>query len=290
MSLQECLQKLASKQDCRLHYVLTAINIANNAGNIIKDCYHQVKTVSTKDCATDLVTDTDKLVEKLIFSSLKTEFPSHKFIGEESVSNGESSELSLEPTWIVDPIDGTTNFVHRNPYVAVSIGLVINKKSEVGVVYAPILNDLYVAVKNEGAYLNGQRLKIVNPPSSLSNSLIAFEWGADRDSDVLALKSRNLLDIMQKHQVRGMRSTGSAALNMCMVACSSLDLYFEWGPHCWDMAASNLMVEEAGGFNTTTLGCDFDLMGRTIISAACKNIIEEIVPTLTQIPTRRDDE
>merc|ERR1712080_431582 len=190
----------------------------------------------------------------------------------ESVSEGATAKLTDSPTWVVDPIDGTTNFVHMNPNVAVSIGFVLNKKTEVGVVFAPILKDMYVGVRGCGACCNNKRLAIQNPVGSLSQALLATEWGASRDSECVKTIARNLVDILLKHGVHGIRSTGSAALNMCFVASNAIDLYYEWGPHCWDFAAASLIVEESGGANTTTQGKDFDLMARTVISASSKKL------------------
>ncbi|XP_057291794.1 inositol monophosphatase 1-like [Hydractinia symbiolongicarpus] len=289
MASDEVLQHLSSKNDERLRYLLTAINTAKCAGKIVEENYYKVKSYAGKGDITDLVTETDEAVEKFIFDSLRKEFPTHHFIGEESVSSGNSAKLTTEPTWIVDPIDGTANFIHRFPYVAVSIALVINKKPEVGLVYAPILKDFYVAVRGEGAYLNGERLRIENPVSSLATAVVATEWGANRDPERVRQVGKNFIDVVTEHGIHAIRSTGSAALNACLVSCGSVDLYFEFGPHCWDVAAGCLVVEEAGGCNATTKGEEFDLMGRTFIFASSKKLIGELVPTLTQIPTPRDD-
>lgn len=288
--LNELFESLTKTNDERLPYLKSALEIAQCAGNIIEDAFYKLKNVTGKGDVADLVTETDKLVEKLIFDYLKDLYPSHSFIGEESVSDGASARLSDNPTWVVDPIDGTTNFVHMNPNVAVCIGLIINKRTEVGVVLAPILKETYVVVRSLGGYCNGKRLHIKNPVPSLSQALIASEWGASRDQYQIETKGKNFMDIMLKHNVHGMRCTGSAALNMALIASNAIDLYFEWGPHIWDFAASSLLVEEAGGVTTCTDGSEMGLMGRTVISASSKKLIDELVPTLTQIPTPRDDE
>jgi len=280
---------LAALNDIRINYLRAAVEIIMEAGKIVSRAYYEVKKVSGKDSITDLVTETDKLVETFIFDSLKKRFPNHSFIGEESVSDGASSLLTDNPTWIVDPIDGTCNFVHRFPYVAISIGLVINKKVEVGLVLAPMLNDMYIAVRGKGAYLNKVKLNVDSSPASLASALVASEWGASREATLVSTKGQNFMASILKHGIHGMRSTGSAALNMCLVASGSFDLYFEWGPHCWDVAAGALLVEESGGTNTTTKGEPFDLMGRTIVCAKAKHLIDELVPNLIDIPTPRDD-
>lgn len=284
------LQKLEENKDERLTFLRAALIVSREAGKIISNVFKERKTVETKETSADLVTETDKLVEKLIFETLQKEFPNHCFIGEESVSDGAASTLTSEPTWIVDPIDGTCNFVHMNNYVAVSVALVINKQTEVGVVFAPMLNEMYFAVRKEGAYLNGTRLKITHPAQKISSALIATEWGANRDTQKMEVVSQNMMNIVGKHCAHGVRCTGSAALNMCLVASGAIDLYYEWGPHCWDVAAASLMVHEAGGCVTTTKGTEFDMMSRRFISASCRALIDEIVPSLTDIPYKRDDE
>jgi myo-inositol-1(or 4)-monophosphatase len=288
--MEGLLQQLSATNDDRLHILLTGLTVARNAGSIVQDAFYKMKNVKGKDCLTDLVTETDKAVENIIFASLKKEFPSHCFIGEESASEGAAVKLTDEPTWIVDPIDGTTNFVHMNPNVAVCIGFVRNKRTEVGLVFAPMLGDMYVGVRGCGAWCNDKRLLVQDPVPTLSRALVACEWGAGREEVRVNTVARNFIDVLLKHGIHGLRCTGSAALNMCLVATNAVDLYFEWGPHCWDFAASSLIVEEAGGVNSTTHGTEFDLMARTIISATSRGLIDELVPTLTQIPTARDDE
>lgn len=283
-------RNLARSKDERLHILLTAITVAENAGNIVEDAFYKLKNVSGKVEATDLVTETDKLVENKIFNALKKEFSDHSFIGEESASDGVPVKLTDTPTWIVDPIDGTCNFVHMNPNVAVCIGYVVNKKTEVGVVYAPILKDMYVSVRGYGAFRNDKKLLIESPVQSLSQALLATEWGASRDKDRVETTGKNMVNVLLKHGIHGIRCTGSAALNMCLIASNSHDIYFECGPHCWDFSAASLIVEEAGGVNTTVTGGEFDLMARSVISASSRCLIDELAPSLTQIPYPRDDE
>jgi hypothetical protein len=124
---------------------------------IILSNFNNSKTVEHKG-KVDLVTETDKACESLIFEYLKTAFPSHQLIGEETSAIDGTPELTDAPTWIVDPLDGTTNFVHRYPFVCVSIGLVVDKVPTVGVVFNPILDELFTAVKGRGAFLNGQHI------------------------------------------------------------------------------------------------------------------------------------
>ncbi|KAA8525695.1 hypothetical protein F0562_007550 [Nyssa sinensis] len=124
----------------------------------------------------DLVTETDKACEDLIFNHLRQHYPKHKSIGEETTAACGTTELTDEPTWIVDPLDGTTNFVHGFPFVCVSIGLTIGKIPKVGVVYNPIMDELFTGIHGKGAFLNGKPIK-VSSQSELVKSLLATEVG-----------------------------------------------------------------------------------------------------------------
>ncbi|PKK34514.1 inositol(myo)-1(or 4)-monophosphatase 1 [Columba livia] len=137
-----------------------AVDLARKAGEIVRGALKEKVSVMTKSSPVDLVTETDQKVENFLISLIKEKYPSHSFIGEESVAAGEGSILTDNPTWIIDPIDGTTNFVHRFPFVAVSIGFVVNKKIEFGIVYSCIEDKMYTARKGKGAFCNGQKLQV----------------------------------------------------------------------------------------------------------------------------------
>ncbi|XP_034497892.1 inositol monophosphatase 2 isoform X2 [Ailuropoda melanoleuca] len=137
-----------------------AVQLALRAGQIIRKALSEEKRVSTKTSAADLVTETDHLVEGLIISELQERFPSHRFIAEESAAAGAKCVLTPSPTWIVDPIDGTCNFVHRFPTVAVSIGFAVDQELEFGVIYHCTEERLYTGRRGRGAFCNGQRLQV----------------------------------------------------------------------------------------------------------------------------------
>ncbi|CAO0801056.1 unnamed protein product [Mucor circinelloides] len=246
-------------------YLDFAINLAKEAGAIIKAAVdsRMAGTGSNielkKENPTDLVTETDKAVEEFIKERLFQTYPEHKFIGEETFASGTKTEFTHDPTWIVDPIDGTTNFIHGYPFVAVSIGLTINKIPTVGVVFNPLLNELYSAAKGKGAYLNQtQKLPLFNPPQplvDLSHCLIATEAGSDRSKLVIDAKIAAIHDMLQKKseaspyaaEAHSVRTTGSAALNLCNVAKGIIDVYWEVGCWEWDVAAAIVIVAESGG-------------------------------------------
>lgn len=151
-----------------LHFQLVRERIAEN------------KKIDVKSGEIDLVTETDQQVEKLLITSLSQQFPDHKFIGEESVAGGAQCNLTNAPTWIIDPIDGTLNFVHSFPHCCISIGLFIEQRPEIGIVYNPVLEQLFTAVRGRGAFLNGKRIR-VSGQTELSKSMVCFENGTSRD-------------------------------------------------------------------------------------------------------------
>jgi myo-inositol-1(or 4)-monophosphatase len=144
----------------------------------------------TTKIAVDLVTETDRAVENLISTSLREKYPDFEFMGEETYKPGDT--ISSAPTFICDPIDGTTNFVHRYPYVSISLGLAINLEPTVGIVYNPFTQTLYSAIKGKGAYLNQSTklpLSEPTPLETLNTCLVAVEWGSDRSGSDFKVKS-----------------------------------------------------------------------------------------------------
>ncbi|RSH81128.1 uncharacterized protein EHS24_008562 [Apiotrichum porosum] len=197
--------------------------------------------------------DVDKAVEDFLVAKIAEKYPEHKFIGEETY---EGQEITDAPTWIVDPIDGTTNFIHGFPMVATSIGLAVGGEPVVGVVYNPFLDQLYSAAKGKGAFLNEKtRLPLmgkVKPLYSLDQALIAVEYGSSRKAPALPAKLNTFKNLTADksdggQMVHSLRSLGSAALNLCQVATGGVDLYWEIGCWPWDVCAGMSILAEAGG-------------------------------------------
>lgn len=199
----------------------------------------------------DLVTVVDKKVEEIVKQVLGEKYPEFEFIGEESYVVGET-KIGEKPTFIVDPIDGTTNFIHGYPYSCTSLGLAENGRPVVGVVYNPHLNQLFQGSKGNGAYLNGERISVPPRTLTLQKSVIAIEAGSERsegpqgnfDNKMTTLK--NLLSDKGGY-IHGVRSVGSAAMNLCYVANGMLDAYWEAGPWAWDVCAGWCILNEVGG-------------------------------------------
>ncbi|ORX48304.1 inositol monophosphatase, partial [Hesseltinella vesiculosa] len=234
-----------------------AIQLARDAGAIIGDAVtkrHHGDATHTDvkaDNPSDIVTETDRAVEEYIKARLTIAYPDHKFIGEES---SENTVFTDDPTWIVDPIDGTNNFVHGYPCVAVSIGLTMAKEPVVGVVFNPLTNELYSAGRGLGAYLNEtQSLPLFKAPlKDLSQCVVGTEVGSDRSPQSIDKKLAFMHQLVKSRaqggkQALSIRATGSAAINMCSVAKGCLDVYWEVGCWEWDVCASIVIVQEAGG-------------------------------------------
>lgn len=235
----------------------------------------------------DLVTETDQEVEKLLVKGLSSRFPSHMFIGEEDSADGVKVKLTNNPTWIIDPVDGTMNFVHGFPHSCVSIALLVDKVPEIGIVYNPMFNQRFTARRGQGSYYNGKKLE-VSGQKDLSKALIISEYGTSRDTEKLQAVVANFKVMAEK--AHGIRVLGSAALNMCHVAMGCADANYEMGLHAWDMAAGDLIVREAGGVVIDPSGGPLDIMSRRVLAASSTELAQEIVKHLTQYhPLPRDD-
>ena len=186
-------------------------------------------------------------------------------MGEETYKPGD--KLKDTPTFIVDPIDGTNNFFHGHPYVCVSLGLAVDKKPVVGVVYNPYTKALYTGIKGKGSYLTDAShshvrlpLRESEPMKDLSHCLVAVEWGSERQGNDYEVKVATFKKLCATKEaggamVHGLRSLGSCELNLCGVASGHIDAYWESGPYAWDVCAGWVILEEAGG---RLVGCHKD--------------------------------
>jgi myo-inositol-1(or 4)-monophosphatase len=221
----------------------------------------------------------------MVIGYLRSKFPSHSFMGEESAIEGQHFVLTDSPTWVIDPVDGTTNFVHKFPQVAISVALLVNQKAEIGLIYNPILDELYTARPGQGAFCNGVRLKATDL-NDLSHALVCSEFGSNRDPVQLDAKFRSVRAVLE--QAHGIRSLGSAALNMCAVAAGRADAYWEFGIHAWDIAAADLIVREAGGVVLSTDGGPLDIMQRRVLCAGTQKLAEAISQLILPIELECD--
>uniref|UniRef100_A0A8D1F9L2 Inositol-1-monophosphatase n=2 Tax=Sus scrofa TaxID=9823 RepID=A0A8D1F9L2_PIG len=257
-----------------------AVTLARQAGEIVREALKNEMNIMIKSSPADLVTATDEKVEKMLISSIKEKYPSHSFIGEESVAAGEKSVLTDNPTWIIDPIDGTTNFVHGK--------LVYLLQMEFGVVYSCMEDKMYTGRKGRGAFCDGQKLQ-VSPQKDVTNSLLVTELGSSRTPETVRIILSNMERLLCI-PIHGIRGVGTAALNMCFVAAGVADAFYEMGIHCWDMAGAGIIVTEAGGVLMDITGGPFDLMSRRVIASSNKALGERIAKEIQIIPLQRDDE
>ncbi|XP_043275787.1 inositol monophosphatase 2-like [Venturia canescens] len=254
------------------------------AGKVIAEAIDKDKVTETKTIDYDMVTEYDRKVENTLVTSLANKFPNHKFIGEESAAaNGLTPNLTNDPTWIIDPIDGTTNFVHRFPQVCVSVALLIKKRAEIGIIYNPMMNQFFTARRGKGAFLNGKPIK-TSSVQDLSLSLVAMEpWIAKEDPYRAHIYRR--MDALI-HQTHGIRSLGTAALTLCYVAMGAVEAYHVESIEAWDVAAAQLIIEEAGGIVIDTAGGELDLMKPRVIAACNRKLACQLVELFNEADTK----
>ncbi len=219
--------------------LVEAVSWAREAGAFQKEHFGTALTIERKSTQTDLVTEVDKGSEKMILERIRRLYPGHSILAEETGRQAGSSDYC----WIVDPLDGTTNYAQGLPIFAVSIALQYKEKSVLGVVYAPMTDQLYTAVVGEGAFLNGRRLHVANK-EKLMECVVAtgFPYDSASHPDNNANYASHLIPML-----RGLRRMGAAAYDLAQVATGTLDGYWELGLAPWDVAAGTLLVTEAGG-------------------------------------------
>jgi myo-inositol-1(or 4)-monophosphatase len=240
-----------------------AVESALAAGAVLRERLALDRIIDFKG-AIDLVTDADRASEELIEAAISIRFPDHRFVGEEtSFLSGDTPAGSEQYSWLVDPLDGTTNYAHRYPHFAVSIALEHAGQVILGVVYDPMRDELFVAERGGGATLNGAPIA-VSKIDSLERSLLGtgFPYAAEERRENARVWN-GFLALAQ-----GVRRDGSAALNLCYVACGRLDGFWERPLNAWDLAAGSLLVEEAGGMVRGYHGTPFGPYRREIL---CSN-------------------
>ncbi|KRZ72188.1 Inositol monophosphatase ttx-7 [Trichinella papuae] len=257
------------------------LRLVQESGNLIRDAFRRAGAVNvmTKTSDVDLVTDVDQKVEQVLVDGIRSKFPDHQFIGEESTAMGKKGTFTDAPTWIIDPIDGTTNFVHKVPYVCISIALYMKKEPRIGIVYNPILEELFTARKGLGAFRN-----VLNKALLLLTFGVQNRFSLPNAVDVYLQNNKRIVE----QGIRGHRSFGSAALNMCYVALGCADAYIEFGLHCWDIAAGRLIVEEAGGLVIDPSGGPIDIMARRVLACSTAELGKAIGDIVEVIDLPKD--
>ncbi|XP_034109651.1 inositol monophosphatase 1-like [Drosophila albomicans] len=236
---------------------------------------------TTKKHSRDILTKADKAVERLLVSGIRKEFPEHQIIAEEGTEGvSKSKQLTAAPTWIIDPIDGTMNFLHGFPYFCTSIAFYAEKQAQFGWIHNPLLRQTFVAQRGKGFYFNDQRMQ-ASKQRDLKKSLIFVEWSLKRNEDHVNVAMDNMLKLLPI--VHGIRSLGSTALNIAQVAIGACDAYIQFGPQIWDTAAGVLMVREAGGVVLDPCGGEYDLQSQRLLATSTAELAEQLIPMLTQV-------
>lgn len=263
-----------------------AIHASKKAGDIILGNAGGAEVTNRKANSRDLLTMIDPLCEKTIRETILATFSDHDFLGEEDVPPGKEASAAAidakltssdsEWLWIVDPIDGTTNFVHGMPLCMPSIAAAYKGEVVVGVIYDPHRNEIFTATKNGGAFMNGKPIH-VGEESSLGDAVVAMGSPPAEESMLMSLKGVKAL--MPK--VRTIRMLGSAALMLAWVANGRLTCYWEYDLSSWDISAGALIIQEAGGRFTDLEGTDFNLRTRKMCATNGK-VHDDILEVLNE--------
>jgi len=252
----------------------TAIKAAKEAGKIIVESMKNKKIIDYKS-AVNILTDTDLKAEKKILSVIKQKFSGHSFYTEENLGKKTNSNH----LWVIDPLDGTTNFFHSFPHFCVSIAHLCNGKVDLGVIFDPVKKELFYAEIGKGAFLNDKEIKVSNT-EKLSDSLLITGFAYERGE----ILKRNLgyIEKFFDAGIQGIRRTGSAALDLCYIACGRADGYWEFALKSWDHAAASLIITEAGGEITKINGEKYEVFKNDIIASNSK-IHEQMLEVLRSI-------
>uniref|UniRef100_A0A7S2YF70 Inositol-1-monophosphatase n=1 Tax=Entomoneis paludosa TaxID=265537 RepID=A0A7S2YF70_9STRA len=273
-------------------HVRLAVDLAITAGENMRAYCEEKGTeaelghdlnVSTKKNPEDFCTKIDVENEKMVMDGILQSFPNHKIIGEETTGTGKIPPLTNDPTWIIDPIDGTTNFASGLPMCCVSIGFCMDGKPVMGVVYAPITGELYIAASGYGAFRNAAKIVQTKKNTPLKEAVICFEFGYARDKkEVSAMVG--VVESIMNHGCRASRQVGSGVLDLCYVATGRLDAVYAgvasegWKP--WDYCAGYVIATEAGcvmeSLNQLDSQESFDLYSKSHICAQNKGLLEEV--------------
>jgi len=239
-------------------YLKTGLKAVAAGGKIIKKGFLKTKEIKYKGFA-DPVTQYDKKSEEIIVSVIKKKYPSHGILTEEELSDDSNNDIK----WIIDPIDGTINFIRSIPFVAISIALEISDEIVLGIVYNPMLNELFYAVKDKGAFLNNKKI-FVSDVDRIENAVVVTGFPYVREGRIDDL-IKPLPVIIKEYQ--GFRRLGSAAVDLAYVACGRFEAFYEENLNPWDTAAGIILVKEAGGIVTDYYNNKYSIYNKMILAS-----------------------
>lgn len=256
-----------------LEYLMVAEQAARIGGEILQDWAERFTT--REKSPANLVTEADFASEQAIFLHIRGHFPDHQFLGEEGLLEDQTGSLFR---WIIDPLDGTSNYVHRFPYYAVSIGLEYDGKLIVGAIYDPTRDEMFAAGAGHGARLNGKPIH-VSDTDQLSNAMCMASLPVKSTREHVAV--RKFLEVLESAQT--VQRSGSAALNLCSVAAGRIDAFFSSSLNPWDMAAGVVIVQEAGGTVTTEENQEFQIQNPNILATNGTPLHQQLVTCLSHV-------
>jgi myo-inositol-1(or 4)-monophosphatase len=236
----------------------TLLKAAHAAAALLKNYFEGTYEIESKDTINNLVTEVDKKSEEAIIKVIRDEFPDHYILSEEIGALSTESNFK----WIIDPIDGTVNFAHGIPICCISIGVEFDGKLIMGCVLNPFMNELFFAEKGKGAFLNGRKISVSKKADLESACLVTgfpYRWAAV-DTDPIP--------VFEKFIRMGLpvRRLGSAAIDLCWVACGRFDAFWEYNLNPWDIAAGYLIIEEAGGKVTNFIGNPYSVYDKETLA------------------------
>uniref|UniRef100_A0A182NDH3 Inositol-1-monophosphatase n=1 Tax=Anopheles dirus TaxID=7168 RepID=A0A182NDH3_9DIPT len=260
----------------------TAVGVVKQCNVLVQEGFRTAtKRVEVKGKHWDLVTEYDQRVEDVLIAGLRERFPHHKFCAEESAfAQGAKLELGPEPTWIIDPIDGTVNFVRSIPFTCISVALAVEGELRIAIIANPSSNDLYTAIKGRGSFLNGERIK-TRPTSELKEALVGHEFSIGSYKPIRAAlfeRGQRFID-----ECVGLRAFGSAALSLAYIASGQIDAYSIQFLKPWDIAAGALLIQEAGGTVISITGGKYDIMKPDIIAASSAPLAQRVLQIVREV-------
>ena len=248
-----------------------AASIVSEAGALLLKLRKEPLELEEKRDHSDLVTIVDSMVEKFLVDKIAEKYPNHGIVGEEGIN--EANAFDSDTQWIIDPIDGTTNFIHNFPFYGISVGIVHKGVGLIGVVYNPVTDELFYAEKDNGAYVNDVRLNL-NQPILLKEALVSTNmfWEDERTKDAL---HPSIIEIYKK--ARGIRMVAGAAISLCEIAKGTLNAYIVSKLSTWDYAGGVIILKEAGGITTQLNGSPVSFESGGSILAAHPSIHKELL-------------
>ncbi|XP_055623060.1 inositol monophosphatase 1-like [Toxorhynchites rutilus septentrionalis] len=259
-----------------------ATTLTKQCGSIVLEGFRNAsKAVKCKENHWDVVTEYDQKVEDVLVRGLLERFPDHRMLGEESTTEANLREpLDERPTWIIDPIDGTSNFVRGVKFIAISVALVVGGDLKIGIVYNPCLDEFYSAVKGKGAFLNGEKIK-TSGIEELKQCLVAHESSIASYATARPYVFGRGLEFIK--ECIGLRALGSAALTLAYIASGNLDCYAIDYLQPWDIAAGALLIQEAGGVVININGGEYDILKPDVIAAGSEKLAQRVLEVVRKV-------